>query len=75
MAAIDQIDPGQIDVLIRADAGLGLLRFKEESWMIKEGHDHRLLLVDIDDRRHAELGRWTRKRRRTYRERGWYGPG
>jgi hypothetical protein len=43
--------------------------------ILPSGTNHQLLLVDFDDRRHHELGRWTRKRRRAYRKRGWYSPG
>jgi hypothetical protein len=74
-AVAGQIDPHQIDVLIRADAGTGLPPLDERTLMVPNGINHRLLLLDFDDRRHRDLGRWTRRRRRAYRERGWYHPG
>ena len=74
-AAIDQIDPLGLDVLIRTDAGNGLPPFENARLVLSNTRTHRLLVADCDDRCHHELGRWTRKRRRAYRERGWYGPG
>jgi len=75
LAAADQLDPRRIDVLIRADAGQELPPIRDDLLMLPNSDDHRLLLVDFDDRRHHELGRLTRRRKRTYRERGWYAPG
>ncbi len=75
VAAADQIDPRGLDVLVRADTGSGLPPIDEGKWMQENAKKSRLLLLDFDDRRHNELGRSTRKRRRAYRARGWYGPG
>ena len=75
VGSIDQIDPLGLDVLIRADAGSGLPPFENARLVLPNARTHRLLLVDCEDRCHHELGRWTRKRRRAYRDRGWYGPG
>jgi hypothetical protein len=75
VAAADQIDPCEIDVLIRADSGSGLPPVEEAKGLQENRRNHRLLLLDFDDRRHNEHGRSTRKRRRAYRARGWYGPG
>jgi len=74
-AAAGQIDPRQLDVLIRADAGTGLPPLDECKLILPHGADPKLLLIDFDDRRHHGLGRWTRKRRRAYRAQGWYGLG
>ena len=75
IAAADQIDPQRIDVLIRADAGTGLPPINSEKLILANGMNRRLLLVDVDDKCHHVLRRWTRKRRRAYRECGWYCPG
>jgi hypothetical protein len=70
-----QLDPGQFDVLIRADAGTGLPGLDEAKLVIPSDSQHNLLLLDFEDRRHDELRRWTEKRREAYRARGWYGVG
>ena len=75
VGAADQIDPCQIDVLIRADAGLDLPPLDDSKLIVPNSVDHRLLLVDWDDHCHHELGRWTRKRQKAYRDRGWNRPG
>jgi hypothetical protein len=74
VAAADQIDPREIDVLIRADSGSGLPPIEEAKWLQDNRRNHRLLLLDFDDRRNNEVGRSFRKRRSAYRARGWYGP-
>jgi hypothetical protein len=35
----------------------------------------RLLLIDLDDRHHPLLRRWSRQRRGLYAQRGWFAPG
>ena len=74
-AAADQINPQLLDVLIRADAGTGLPPFNEDKLALHQSVNHRLLLVDFDDRRHHQLRRWTTLRRQAYRRAGWYSPG
>ena len=75
IGAIDQMDPCEFDILIRADAGLGLPPIDDCKRVLENSVDHRLLLLDFDDQGHHALGRWTRMRRRAYRDRGWHRPG
>jgi hypothetical protein len=82
---IKALDVTQIDVLIRADAGVGLaslMPFSQEQILLRKNNlpEHRwqesqLLLVDFEDRHHPLLRRWSRLRRVAYEERGWYAPG
>jgi hypothetical protein len=70
------VDGGTIDVLIRADAGVGLpavpnLLAAAVPW----DSDHRLLLVDVNDRDVAELRARARKRSQAYTVHGWLPPG
>jgi len=74
LAAVDQIDPRELDVLIRADAASDL-PIDEAKLAVPSDSGHRLLLIDFEDTRHHELGRAFRSRRRAYRRNGWYGPG
>ena len=75
LAAIDQIDPRRFDVLVRADAGKELPPFPTNMLSQPAKNNHRLCLLDLADKRHHELGRATRSRRRAYRQAGWYPPG
>jgi hypothetical protein len=61
-----------VDVLIRADGGVGALplpipRCLEVPW----GQGDRLLLVDFQDTQHPQLRSWSQDRVRAYAEYGW----
>ena len=72
ITAIDRLDPRKIDVLIRADAGIGLPPIDNKRLLIPNTDQHRLLLIDFDDRRHHDLRVLTRRRKKAYDKRGWY---
>lgn len=74
-AALAQLDPNEFDVLVRADAGEGLPPLDEAKLIVPNGNQHRFLLLDYDDRRHDVLRCRTEKRKKAYREQGWYGVG
>jgi hypothetical protein len=82
---IEVVDWTGIEVLIRADGGVGLLPvppsslgqivFRENNLPEPLQADARLLLVDIEDRHHPLLRRRSRQRQPAYAGRGWYAPG
>jgi hypothetical protein len=69
VAAANVIDWGKVDVVIRADAGIGLPAIAPHS------ADGPLLLVDVDDRRNRVLSRLAARRRWAYQRAGWYALG
>jgi len=75
VAAIELLALAQIDVLIRADGGVGATPFAAAQLAIDGRSDHRLLLVDFADRHNPELRRRSRQRRDAYTARGWFAPG
>ncbi len=70
-AALEDIQLSEFDCLIRADGGPGVpeldLSFFEAPQKVRQ----RLLLVDFEDRHHPQLSKWSRRRQKTYAERGW----
>jgi hypothetical protein len=82
---IEVLDLSGVEVLIRADGGVGLppmtafppgkIVFIENNLPEKPAGEPRLVLVDFDDRHHPLLRRWSRQRRAAYAARGWHGPG
>jgi hypothetical protein len=75
VAAADRIDLAHVDVLVRADAGTGLPAIPEEALVIDNSVQHRIVLVDLADRHHPVLRRWSRRRRQAYDAKGWLPPG
>jgi hypothetical protein len=81
---IEVVDWTGIDVLVRADGGVGLLPvppsslgqivFRENNLPEPLRAGARLLLVDIEDRHHPLLRRRSQQRRAAYAQRGWYAP-
>lgn len=76
----EEMDLGSIDVLIRADGGVGLPPVTgfppgQIIYPKKNLPEKRLVLVDVFDRHHPLLRRWIRQRRAAYAERGWFAPG
>jgi len=59
------------DVLVRADAGIGIPGALAAAQAMPHGTGRPLLLVDFDDRHGPELRRRSRARRRAYLDRGW----
>jgi hypothetical protein len=82
---IEKLDLSGVDVLIRADGGVGLppmtafppgkIVFNENNLPEGPAGEPRLVLVDFYDRHHPLLRRWSRQRRAAYAERGWYAAG
>jgi hypothetical protein len=65
-----------VDVLVRADGGLGPPPLDPGALVEPDqGPPRPLLLVDLDDRHHPALRRQSRLRREAYDERGWLAPG
>jgi hypothetical protein len=69
---LKEFDVGQIDVIIRADGGEGLLPLSRNS-LIQPASEpaHPLLLVDFNDRHHPLFRRRSRQREKAYWKRGW----
>jgi hypothetical protein len=82
---VGNLDRTGLDVLLRADGGLGLpplppfpsgeIVLRENNLPVTPSGEQRLLLVDFVDRHHPLLRRWGRQRRAAYADRGWYAPG
>ena len=63
---------GNFSILIRADGGLGLPRLPQKLLTAPSGHPMpRLLLIDVADRHHPKLRKWSRYRREAYASANW----
>jgi hypothetical protein len=60
-----------VDVLLRADGGVGLFPATDQDLVVPADQDRRLLVVDLADRHHPTLRQWSRQRLEAYREAGW----
>lgn len=75
-ACLADADLAGVDVLVRADGGVGLPPLDERKLVEPDaGPERPLLLVDFQDRHHPRLRRRSRLRREAYAERGWLAPG
>ena len=74
VAAVERINLNAFDVLVRADAGVGLPPWSDGQLMAPGADERRFLLVDLDDRRDRQLRRWSQQRQRAYRARAWFAP-
>jgi hypothetical protein len=73
-AASGKFDPGSLDVLIRADGGLGLPGLLMQPWLLREPDVQPLLLLDCNDRFHSVFRKHTRQRKNAYEAEEWYAP-
>jgi hypothetical protein len=74
--AVQAVNLNDVDVLVRADGGVGLPPIPTAGLVVpNEQGDRPLLLVDLDDRHHPQLRKWSRTRKEAYLERGWLTPG
>ncbi|REJ65340.1 MAG: hypothetical protein DWQ31_18250 [Planctomycetota bacterium] len=78
-SALSTVDLSAVDVLIRADAGVGDPVFAATdlvsgNW-IEPGKQGRMLLVDFHDRHHPKLRKRSRLRKQAYQAHGWYAAG
>src|SRR5262249_27408433 len=65
-----------VDVLVRADGGVGLPSVLERSAFALCNEPVRpLVLIDFYDHQDPCLRRWSRQRRQAYRAQGWLAPG
>lgn len=62
---------GRFDVIIRADAGVGLPGIPDKLLRVKNGKEGSLLLIDFRDQHHPVLRQWSRQRQEAYLEAGW----
>ena len=62
---------GVFDVLVRADAGVDLPEIYDHHLRGRSGVDDDLLIVDLDDRHHPLVRKWTRGRKAAYLADGW----
>jgi RNA-directed DNA polymerase len=62
---------GWFDILICADAGVGLPAIRGINLLGNHDTDDSLLLVDFDDRHHPLARTWTRSRKAAYEATGW----
>jgi hypothetical protein len=73
--ALATLDLHAVDVLIRAAGGTDLPDLSAETLLCRAPGDRRLLVIDFDDRQHAELRRASRRRREAYLVVGWFSAG
>ncbi len=74
-ASIDDVDLAEIDVIVRADGGVGLPPFDLDKLAESDkGGSRPLVLVDCLDLHHPILRRQSRRRQQAYAERGWFAP-
>src|SRR5262249_31571615 len=75
-ADLAELDLSQIDVLIRADGGVGLPALSPAQLAETDQDPVRpLLLIDFIDRHHRQLFQESRRRQDAYAERGWFAAG
>jgi hypothetical protein len=75
-AAGPRLELAGVEVLLRADGGVGLPPIAERQLLEDHGSDGRsLLLLDADDRHHADLRPACRSRQRAYAAADWFAPG
>lgn len=65
-------EAGPFDVIVRADAGVGLPPMPATQWEVPQSSNRRLLLVDTNDRHHPVLRQRTEQRRQAYRAAGFH---
>lgn len=66
------LEPGSLDVILWAGGGCHLPPIPEPQLVAKTGQVTPLLVVDLNDRQHPALRRWTRWRREAYTAAGWF---
>jgi hypothetical protein len=64
-----------VDVVVRADGGVGLPPVDPRDLIVPDSPVQPLLLVDFHDRHHRVLRHQSRLRKEAYTERGWLPPG
>lgn len=75
-ASLGALDLSAIDVLVRADGGVGLPPLYQQALAEPATNAPRpLLLLDLYDHHHPLLRRWSRWRQEAYAERDWFAPG
>jgi hypothetical protein len=70
--ALATLESGILDVILWAGGGRHLPPIPESQLVGKTGQVTPLLVVDLNDRQHPALRRWTRWRREAYTAAGWY---
>jgi hypothetical protein len=75
-AGLAEIDLSTIDVLIRADGGVGLPPLRMAQLAVPDQDGVRpLLVIDFVDRHHHQLCRHSHRRQDAYADRGWFAVG
>lgn len=66
-----EVPPGTFDVVIWAGSGSGFPPIPWSHLVCPDSKPRRLLLIDVRDRHHPQLRRWSQQRRDLYSEVGW----
>jgi hypothetical protein len=74
-AALRSLDLATVDVLLWAGGGPTAPPLPANRMAVPECRDRRLIIVDVDDKHHPLLAKWSRRRRRDYEANGWHAPG
>jgi hypothetical protein len=69
------LDFNSVDVVVWAGGGSHLPPLPAEMLICRPEQTRALLLVDVADRHHPQLRRWSRYRREEYQDAGWIAPG
>jgi len=69
------LDLSTFDVLVWAGAGAHLPPMPADRLICRPEQVRGLLVVDLNDRHHPHLRRWSRYRREAYLDAGWFAPG
>ena len=72
VAGLEQYDLSSVDVLIWAGAGEHVPPLCPTRLTSRHDDDRRLLVIDLDDRYHPLMRRWSRWRRQGYEQAGWF---
>lgn len=74
-AGLTSMDLTTVGVIVWTGAGAHLPPIPVERLICSPHTPQQLLLVDLDDRHHPQLRRWTRDRQAAYLDAGWLPPG
>ena len=69
---LSEITPGTFDFLVWAGGGPTLPPIPWNHLTCPSTEPRRLIVVDVDERHHPRLRRWSRQRRQGFRDAGWF---
>ena len=73
--SMEPITGGGMTVIIWASSGPGLPPIPPAWRMAPAGVARHILVIDVDEHHHPILAKWTRRRKKAYRDAEWFAPG